>query len=1625
MNTITKIFKTAMVLLALCFVMPVSGQRIEFNYPDAWGNSGYNLVRQDHSGVRVIHSIPQLAIFDYEVDEVRWQMIDMEGISLPNDEGSPNLPGNGRYIAIPQGATATLNINAVRTQVVQNVDLLPAPNIPLTNDDSPLRFEKNMEIYGQDAFFPAEPFRLSEPTSIRGVDVVMLGITPFQYNPVTKELIIYHDIDVEVEFTGGNGRFGDDRLRSRWWDPILEDAILNLNMLPKIDYGARYKALMDSRSEGYEYIVVVPDHPDFLAWGDSIRVFRNRQGIPTQLVTTTEMGGNNFAQMKNYITNAYNTWELPPAAILFLADYGTSGNTITSGTQSNYITDNLFVDMNGNHMPDITAARITARHAADLEIMVSKFLNYERNPPTNPVFYNKPITAMGWQTDRWFQICAESIAGFWENELDKETVRQNNIYSGTPGTTWSTNSNTSLVTNVFGPNGLGYIPATPEYLHGHGWNANATSINQHINAGTFMILHRDHGLETGWGEPHYRNEHLSGLTNEDLTYVFSINCLTGKFNWTGGESFAEAFHRHQYGALGIMAATEVSYSFVNDTYAWGAFNNMWPQFLPMYGTTPEHRGVLPAFANSAGKYFLEQSNWPSNPNNKHITYYLFHHHGDAFSTVYTEMPQQLTVDHMSVLLSGLDVFEVTANAGSLIALSINGELIGVAEGTGMPVAIPIEPQLPGNELLVTITLQNYYRYEALLEIIPPDGPYVIYSQSVVNDPTGNNNGLIDYGETINLDVALKNVGLDPALNVLATLSTASEYVNITDNTHEFGDFLPDEVIMLQNAFTFEVSDEVPDNYVIYFEIAMTSDTNTWVSTFNLTAYAPEFSIGHLAISDPLGNNNGQADPGETVNLIIPTTNSGNSQAFDIAGVLTSSNPYLTIDVGEITFTSLEAGESANAVFTVTIDEDAPIGTPILLNYHVETGIYAAEKDFVIQVGLILEDFESGDFSMFPWTSAGNLPWTITDVDPYQGVYCAKSGSITHNQSTQLILDYDVGANDSISFYRKVSSENNYDFLKFYINDQMVGQWSGSFPWERVVFPVTPGFKTFKWEYMKDGSVSSGEDCAWIDYIILPVLAACPAPVNLHATSVTSAEATLNWLPGGAQVLFDVLWGESGFDPTSAGTLIENLGGNTYLLTGLSAVTVYDFYVRAHCDDELASYWSGPASFTTLCDIFELPYFEPFGTPAITCWSFPEGQGNWNFGSSYTPPSSTSGAPNAFFNWSPSVTNYSFSLVSPLIDGTSMTEVKLDFILYINNFSSSTVENMAVEFKALDDTEWTMLELFTTAGLGSGNAEHVRTDQVLEGMGGHQFQVRFRAHGPNSYNINGWGLDDIHLHGEFMPALPGDANCDGEVNVLDAITTVNYIMGNNPEPFCWDNADVTEDGIINVLDIIATVNIIMGGSKTSPFEVQSSAAHIFMNPDGITLESDGTLAGLQFEIFGLDRTEINFLLNGYEFVSTEKDGKLLGLIFSFNNTPIPGGAINLFSFGRNEDLPQWGDVVAGNLNAEAVPVIKHFSGSDGVLAASTGLEVYPNPTAGHVHVQLSLPVASGVRIKITDITGREIKSLAESKLSAGIHSFEITKDQFLNSGIYFVHASIIPEQDHKKIITKRQKLIVVQ
>lgn len=134
-----------------------------------------------------------------------------------------------------------------------------------------------------------------------------------------------------------------------------------------------------------------------------------------------------------------------------------------------------------------------------------------------------------------------------------------------------------------------------------------------------------------------------------------------------------------------------------------------------------------------------------------------------------------------------------------------------------------------------------------------------------------------------------------------------------------------------------------------------------------------------------------------------------------------------------------------------------------------------------------EGFECGDFSALPWQHAGDAPWTITS-ESYEGGWAAKSGLIGDGQTSvlELTLDLTGWEVNRIVFACRTSCEYDYDFLRFYIDDEEKGVWTGvqstfSAPTSAYI-TITPGVRTLKWVYSKDASSFEGLDCAWIDSI---------------------------------------------------------------------------------------------------------------------------------------------------------------------------------------------------------------------------------------------------------------------------------------------------------------------------------------------------------------------------------------------------------------------------------------------------------------------------------------------------------------------------------------------------------------
>ena len=1034
-----------------------------------------------------------MSSLDYKGEEM--QTFSMAGFVLPAEKGAPNVPDISCFVAVPHGAKVNVHISGMEKETFENLNLAPSLGISSDLEKANSDYEKDERIYATNAFYPSQNFEVSEPFALRGVDVVALSLSPVQYNPVTRQLSVCRNMELELSFEGGEG-FGDSRLRSPYWDPILAKNIINFDALPEIDYEARFNGWMKQKSTGCEYLIVVSNNVEYQTVANQLRDLRIKQGILTEVMRLDEMGVSNADELDAWFKNAYRTWDIPPVAVCLAADHGTD---LSCNIPSKYVghplinqcvSDNMFADMDGDDLPDVCFSRLPASTSEELSVMVEKQMDYELHPNTEQSFYQHPLTACCWQTSSWFQLCAEIVGGYWRKQ-GKTPVRVNEILEGTPDAVWSSAQyNTPTIVSYFGPEGTGYLPEHPSELGGWTGGTDAQIINA-INSGAFMLLHRDHGYETGWEMPHFDNGSVSCLNNHGrLPFVLSVNCLTGRFDYDGN-CLCEALLKHTKdgataGAVGAIAPTGPSYTFVNDLLTWGMFDLFDTNFMPDVEHYSEHTGnCLPAFGNVAGKYFLARNSWVVNHPKKELTYRMFTSFCDAFLRVNTEVPQVMNVSCQSDLYEDVTMFRISAPQNTVIAicreLEDGGlELVSVVPATGVTQMIEL-PLFPlGTKIILTVTGQNYQRFERRLEVKKPENAFLAIESIAPHS------GSLSAGESNSFDVVVKNVGGTTAHNGEVLLVENSDFLNITKELSHLPDIEPNESLLIENAFEFAVHDVALTNSNVDVTVVAQCVASYAERTFPFSICRPVLRVAEMVLQ----TNDESLDAGETAAISVEVKNLGNGRAKDIKVWADMLNDFmLSADTAMIQ--SLEPQQSASVSVEVEAADSAPDG--IMFYAHVnceagENGGYADQAPFKAPLGHNrVEDFELGSVDTNYWCNNvwQNLGyWAVSDVEPYEGNYCYASQPLSES------IDYDMlsylvvnGIDDSISFYYRLSGHEG-NWLKFYVDNELWMSVDGTTEWTRASFFIPAG-ASCSWIYSKGNPDNYDGDYAAIDLVSLP------------------------------------------------------------------------------------------------------------------------------------------------------------------------------------------------------------------------------------------------------------------------------------------------------------------------------------------------------------------------------------------------------------------------------------------------------------------------------------------------------------------------------------------------------------
>ena len=782
-------------------------------------------------------------------------------------------------------------------------------------------------------------------------------------------------------------------------------------------------------------------HSNFLSEMTNFVNWKNQKGIPTELIEFSTIG-TTATQLQTYIQNRYLA-NREISYILLVGDLA----YIPSPTYGAGESDPSYSLVAGNDAyPDIFVGRFSAESTTDVITQVNKVIHYERD-----------LNSMDSWVQNAFGIGSSSGIGD-DGEYDYQHI--NNIKQ-------------LLIA-------YGYNTVDEIYYD----SATASQVTNAINAGRGFGNYCGHGSTINWDTTGFNINNVNALSNGYMTpFIMSVACLNGHF---GSNCFAEAWLRKSGGGAiafygssinqswnpPMEAQDEVTNLLVAEakTTIGGLFFNGCCSMIDVYGT----EGV-----------------------NIFRTWNIF---GDPSLLVRTKTPTPMTVTHPATIYSGsTSIIVSTGISKALVSITYNNCIYGrgYTNAAGTVSINLINAPLGNLSYTITVTGFNCITYIGVINQIIPNIPWMTVSSVVYDD---DNNDIPEFNESGFFDVTFSNVGSANATNLSCVLSCSTAGITITHNTITIPFLAANASTIIDNAFALSIADNIANGTEANFTITMTiGGYPPWTYEFFRIISAPALQFGNITIYDPTGNNNGRLDPGETVTISLLLNNIGGSVSPSGTATMSCSDSGITINNGYAVFSSIPASGNTTLSFNLTASSSLTIGTLITLNFNATAGAYTVNKLEPITLGLILEDFETGNFNAFGWTM-GTYPWTIDTSTYHSGNYAARSGSITHSQSSTMEIIRILSSAGTLSFWYKISSEANYDFLKFSVDGIVQGSWSGTVDWTQVSFTIPAGQHTFKWAYTKDASVSSGSDCAWIDDIIFPTSIAYTPPTITYSPS---------------------------------------------------------------------------------------------------------------------------------------------------------------------------------------------------------------------------------------------------------------------------------------------------------------------------------------------------------------------------------------------------------------------------------------------------------------------------------------------------------------------------------------------
>ena len=574
-----------------------------------------------------------------------YHSISISSDGITTEVGYPEIPHIAKILAIPdQGSVSVEVLETSPVQVFKGINVPPARKSWFEGEpETP--YHENMLAYASEDLYPVNYAKVEDPVVFRDFRLSRVAIFPIRYSPSKQEIQAVSSITIKINYSSGSGINPKTTLQK----PIAPSfAKLYRNLIFNYDQVLQRKYA--SREEGYDFMLcIMPD--EFAASFQTYADWRHKTGTYIHITKFSEIGatGNDPTAVKNHILDAYNNWEVAPTHVLLVGDAGIAPIKLISYDYT-FVYDDYFVELEGaDYFPEMMIGRFTNQGDYRMQVMINKFLGYEKTPDV--------------QSTDWFK---------------KGLVCSNDAYAS------------QIYTKRFTANQMlegGNFISVDSMYNGYPCPGNVSTVVNMINQGRSFLNYRGEGWSSGWWADciPFQTSNVSSLNNgQKLTFVTSIGCGVAMFNTSGGNCFGEEWLQlgtltEPRGACAFVGPTSNTHTTYNNKIDMGIYLGMFVNDQDSPGETLLQGKMFMYLVFGGGDPWVEYH------------FRVFHVLGDPSLHVWKDIPQAVNVIHPDTVVSGFSQLPVSVTytssglpvANAEICISGNGVYaLGTTDASG-------------------------------------------------------------------------------------------------------------------------------------------------------------------------------------------------------------------------------------------------------------------------------------------------------------------------------------------------------------------------------------------------------------------------------------------------------------------------------------------------------------------------------------------------------------------------------------------------------------------------------------------------------------------------------------------------------------------------------------------------------------------------------------------------------------------------------------------------------------------------------------------------------------------------------------------------------------------------------